>query len=272
MNQIRRAIATVAIGAHEDLLAISIYNLTEFAEKHGYVLKICTHSLDSSRPSAWTKLLFIIDLMNQYDEIFWIDADAIILETSRDIKAEIDSKSELSWVYHEYGNQRHPNSGVMYIKVNDNTKKLFHKANLQHDLENHPWWDQAALMRVMGIQTLDSNIGRMPKNEVMEIKEQRLSLEWNSIRQNSSHSPIIRHFAGEPFWIRKFLMAEYANPEIGASLVLENMVLEFMKLESENNKVNYPSVSSNADSNNYTSAHLLLKRIVRQFRKRLRIK
>jgi hypothetical protein len=228
----RRALATVAIGAHGELLTLSFPSLTRFAETHGYQLEVCTRSLDVTKPPAWTKLLFIIDLMNRYEEIFWIDSDAIFLETSKDIYDEVDPNSELSWVYHEYENQRHPNTGVMYIRVNDNTKKLFQTANLQHDLETHPWWDQAALMRVMGIQTSDIKISEGITTEKLKIKEQELSLSWNSIRQNSSSSPIIRHFAGEPFWIRKFLMAEYANPEAGSSRVLQDMVMEFLVLQN----------------------------------------
>ena len=254
-----RAIATIAIGSHQDLLNLSIGNFLKFAEIHDYQPEICYQSLDAAKPPAWTKLLFILNLMEKYDEIFWVDSDAIILDTSVDVLDEIDPSSEMAWVYHEYENQRHPNSGVMYIRVNESTRNLFSEASLQYDLEKHPWWDQAALMRVMGIHTEDSEIKSGTNRNTIKIKEQELSLSWNSIRQNSASRPHIRHFAGEPFWIRKFLMAEYVNPGLNASAVLQDMITEFLQLQSYQATIDLPVVSSQGKQEKISSKYTFLK-------------
>jgi hypothetical protein len=244
----------------------------KFAEIHGYQIEICDQSLDATKPPAWTKLLFILNLMEKYDEIFWVDSDAIILETSVDVLDEINPHTEIAWVYHEYENQRHPNSGVMYIRVNESTKNLFSEASLQNDLEKHPWWDQAALMRVMGIHTEDSKINLGINRNTIKIEEQELSLSWNSIRQNSASRPYIRHFAGEPFWIRKFLMAEYVNPGLNASAVLQDMITEFLQLQSYQVTIDRPAVSSQREQRKISAKNTLLKIFKRIAKDWLKIK
>jgi len=208
----KRVIATASIGQHEELFSLAQLNLEMYADLHGYTISNCRYSLDTTRPPAWTKITHILDLMKNYDEILWIDADAIIVNGVVDISSIVDDKSDLSWVYHEYDNQSHPNSGVMFIRVNTATRRLFELANHQRDLDHHPWWDQAALMRVLGIESNIQPVGKLINSEPIRVTEQRLAKDWNSIRQDSAQQPRIRHFAGDPFWFRKLLMAEYANP------------------------------------------------------------
>jgi len=220
----RRVLASAAIGRYEELLNIAFFNIKEFADKYGYEISICRKNLDLSRPPAWTKILHILDLMQEFDEILWIDSDAIIVDSSNDITSEIDVDTELAWVEHKYDDQISPNSGVMYIRVNANTKKLFKFAYDQTDLIEHPWWDQAALMRLLKIHSkfVPLNPGKIVND--LEVMVQKISGEWNSIRQASTPNPKIRHFAGESFSVRKLFMAEYANPRGSAGEILEKMI------------------------------------------------
>jgi FtsZ-binding cell division protein ZapB len=220
----KRVIATASIGRHEELFSLAQSNLEQYAELHNYEISNCYGSLDPNRPVAWTKILHILKLMKHYEEIFWIDADAIILEATVDISSIVEDKCDLAWVYHEYQNQSHPNSGVMFIRVNAATNRLFELANQQRDLDNHPWWDQAALMRVLGIESSFLPIGKLEDTHPIRISEQKLGKEWNSIRQDAARHPKIRHFAGDPIWLRELLMAEYANPSGNASDTLNLLV------------------------------------------------
>jgi hypothetical protein len=211
--------------------------LNAYAERHGYDIAICDETLDISRPPAWTKLMHIRNLMNVYHEILWIDADALILDLNSDIKEIIDRDSDLAWVYHEYSNQRHPNSGVMYIQVNDKTRNLIELSIEQRDLDDHPWWDQAALMRVLGKDSTVWPIGRGEITEYLNIHEQELPIEWNSIRLNSAQKPRIRHFAGENFWVRKFLMAEYTIPSDTSLKSIDEVIREVENVQQQNHEL-----------------------------------
>jgi FtsZ-binding cell division protein ZapB len=79
-------------------------------------------------------------------------------------------------------------------------------------------------------------------SQPVQIVEQRLAKEWNSIRQSTAQQPRIRHFAGDPFWLRELLMAEYANPtgstsgklDLIVNRINENLVLnESLRQENE---------------------------------------
>ncbi len=233
----RKVIATVALGNHVEFLELSIENFKLYAAKHGYELEICKQNLDTKRPEAWTKILFILELMKTYDEIFWIDSDAIIINFTTDLQDEILSETDLAWVYHSYGNQSHPNAGVMYIKVNSKTKNFFQTVNTQTDLYLHPWWDQAAMMRLLG---QDSNLYPIGSGKIIHqiaIQEQRISNEWNSIRQDAAHHVRIRHFAGDSTLIRKLFLSEYANPRGNSLEQLNLSLLAISNSESEINRL-----------------------------------
>ena len=181
----RRIIATVAVGEHEELLQLALHRIQNFANKYDYEISVCRKKLDT-RPTTWTKILHILKLMEDFDEILWIDSDTVILSDVSDIAEEIHADTDLAWVWHTYDNQTHPNSGVMYIKVNERSRQLFITANQQEDLTNHPWSDQAALMRVLGIDSTVWPIGPGDIIEILELGLQKLPNKWNSIRQDSA--------------------------------------------------------------------------------------
>jgi hypothetical protein len=230
----KRVIATASIGHHEELSSLAQSNLEKYAELHGYDISNCRNTLDSTRPPAWSKVLLILELMKSYEEIFWIDADAIILNDTADISSIVKEDSDLGWVYHEYENQSSPNSGVMFIRVNARTKRLFELANEQRDLDHHPWWEQAALMRLIGIETNVWPIGGINSTGLVAITEQKLPKEWNSIRQDPAVPARIRHFAGEHFWVRKLLMAEYANPTGTSAETLDEVINKINETKESN--------------------------------------
>jgi hypothetical protein len=231
----RKVIATVALGNHVEFLELSIENLKLYAAKYGYELEICKKNLDPKRPEAWSKILFILELMNNYDEIFWIDSDAIIIDFTTDLQDELLPETDLAWVYHSYENQSHPNSGVMYIRVNSKTIKFFQTVNMQADLDFHPWGDQAAMMRILGQDSILHPIGSGDVFHQITLQEQRISNEWNSVRLDAAYHVRIRHFAGDSTSVRKLFLAEYANPR-GRSL--EQLNLSLLIVSDSENEIN----------------------------------
>jgi hypothetical protein len=233
---LKKVLTTIAAGLHQSLIEYSGPSFERFSKLHDYKLVVQDKIVDSSNPPAWSKLAHILDLMDEYQEILWIDSDALIIKNDVDIKSIIHEKSDLAWTYHSYDNQTHPNSGVMFIKVNNKTRKLFSDALMQKDLVTHPWWDQGALMRVLGIESSvwPVNAWRSTKKNILQ--EQKLPLEWNSIRFDAVKNPRIRHFAGEPFQIKKFLMAEYAHPTSNSPEVLQHLIDSFSAIEETKNR------------------------------------
>ena len=84
-----KAIATIATGPAAELLALALPRLQEYAERHGYDVVIGNGEAEGRAP-AWAKVRLIRRMLDSYDLVLWIDADALILDTTRDIADEVD--------------------------------------------------------------------------------------------------------------------------------------------------------------------------------------
>ena len=183
--------------------------LIEYGEKHNYDVQIITEVLTIDRPPAWSKILLIQKLLKEYDIVLWIDSDAVIIDSSTDILNEINlDKTELALVEHSYAGQSHPNCGVMLFRRTKSILQFLDVVWKQVDLIDHPWWEQAAILRCLGIdsEALPIGPGNISSRPLIEVKF--LDKKWNAIRQDYPQDNIkIRHFAGEPHAIRNFLIS-----------------------------------------------------------------
>ena len=59
--------------------------LDSYAARHGYELALETTLPDPSRPASWNKLRVVSRLLDDFDLVFWIDSDAIVLRCDVDI-------------------------------------------------------------------------------------------------------------------------------------------------------------------------------------------
>lgn len=139
----RKAIVTYAAGAHEELLDVSLPRFHTFAQLHGYDL-IAGQKL-TNLPPAWNKVPLLLDALTRYDQVVWLDCDLAIVDPSEDFPAIISSHS---LVRHFEDNSEVPNSGVWIT-----TQQVIPLLKKMLDLPvftNHGWWEQAALMTLMG--------------------------------------------------------------------------------------------------------------------------
>ncbi len=161
-----------------------------------------------------------------------MDADTFIIDDSKDISRFIPRKSEIGWTYHTYSGQSHPNTGVMFLRKSRNLLEILKSAYEQVDLLDHPWWDQAALMRVLGIESTLHPVGAFGAKNKLSLKETKLANDWNSIYLDSSVRPRIRHFAGEDHLLRKLALAEYAGNSLPAEKIRKDAVHKIYSFET----------------------------------------
>ena len=72
----------------EEVLALASNTFREYAIRHGYEFVVGDNQA-GGRPAAWGKVLLIRDLLDRYDEVLWIDSDAIILDGIVDIAGDV---------------------------------------------------------------------------------------------------------------------------------------------------------------------------------------
>jgi galactosyl transferase GMA12/MNN10 family len=192
-----KALCSIGSGPHEALLEISRPTFAAFAERHGYEL-ITSPETVAARPPAWAKVPMVREALGTYDLVLWIDADAVIVDGSRDIADGFEANRFLALVRH--GERQVPNTGVMVDRVWA-AKRFVH----------HPWWENAALLDALGYDLP----GELEPSRLRRLMARRrrfglarpaaslagvqfLPLEWNSVYLDRADSPRIVHCVGVP--------------------------------------------------------------------------
>jgi mannan polymerase II complex MNN10 subunit len=73
------AILSLYTDAHAPLNAITAPSKQRYADRWGYTFINHFGTLDESRPPSWSKILLIQKYLKDFDWIYWIDADAMIM-------------------------------------------------------------------------------------------------------------------------------------------------------------------------------------------------
>ena len=152
-------------------------------------------------------------LKNDSDFLMWIDADAFFNNFDIDINSQIEEDKDIYLVKHFcevhkgsiYENTKltilRINTGVILLRVSEFVKEFLHKVWENKSYINHPWWEQASVMDIIGFRSeLNGNLNDNKGNHYLE-KIKFLPNEWNSIPSNldlsmEKQEPIIVHLAG----------------------------------------------------------------------------
>jgi len=209
-NGLRRSskvICSLAQRSHRQLLAVAAPTYEAYARRWGWDVVLSTEDLAMGRPIAWAKVQFITELLHDYQTVWWIDADAIIVDLERDILAELQPGRDLHLAFHAQPGARDnpiPNSGVLLVQRSAWSTEFLARLWAQEQFTDHNWWENAALLHLLGYsldppfqcsQQLDEHIGT-------------LSADWNSVPVAGYHeekSPALWHHARadhDDFWRR----------------------------------------------------------------------
>jgi hypothetical protein len=128
-----------------------------YAKKHGYDFLIGDKDVwDRHRPAPWSKFNMIQKHLDDYDFLFWSDADAIIVNhdiTLESIIALLPLHKDILWTTDACNNL---NNGHMIIRGKSTwARDYFNRAYSQNDLVHHIWWDNAAMIRLYQNNPLD---------------------------------------------------------------------------------------------------------------------
>jgi hypothetical protein len=150
----------------------------------------------------------------------WVDADALFLRFDCDIAREIDGLHDLYLVRHDVlylaGHDVSvfptlvPNTGVMLVRNSAWSRDLFARLWSMEQYASSRWWENAALINVLGYYSLLGEGPDAPDEDVLQ-HIRFLGKEWNFIPPGDGMTgSIIQHYAGYPNRARKRLMSAYA--------------------------------------------------------------
>lgn len=193
----RAAICTLATGTHRRFLDVTVPTLDAYARHHGWASVISSEHLAPERPASWSKLRLVQELLGEFEFVFWVDADAIVVDIERDILDEVEPDADL-W-YASHPQERDPdatvlNAGVFLARSSSFTTEFIDLIWSAEQYIEHNWWENAALLDLLGYSLEPP----YPQTVVSPRQERigELSLDWNSVPGYcESENPAINHHA-----------------------------------------------------------------------------
>lgn len=202
-RRLSRALCSIGVGPHEELLEISARSYKAFASRHGYDVVLTNEVLAPERPPAWSKIRMVRDLLERYDEVLWIDADAAFVDTSKDIADLVRRGKDIYLVehrWHENDDWRSANTGVFLTRATDWSRAFLDAVWAHERFIEHPWWENAAALDLLGYEIPeDLTPPRKRRDTRWNERVELIGLEWNSTAGASlAPHPRIRHTGRGP--------------------------------------------------------------------------
>lgn len=215
----RKVLCSIGAGPHEELLDISGETFALYAERHGYELALRRELLTTERPPSWSRILLFQELFEEYDVVFWIDADAAIVDPTLDIADELEPRDLMGMVAHEYDGQVIPNCGVWVLRNHRATRRFLDAVWAHTEYLDHHWWENAAVLEELGYQ-VEPRVEIVRPNRMRE-RVRHVDRGWNSILADPAPHPRVHHYPGRSREYRlEHLTADLAAARaVAASLV-----------------------------------------------------
>ncbi|MGL4513963.1 MAG: DUF273 domain-containing protein [Lacipirellulaceae bacterium] len=176
-------------------------SLVEYGRRHGYDV-VYAAGIDTGRPMSWEKLPFIESLFDAgYDYVFWIDADALVVDPSRPIDELLKPDKALYVVRHTINNRPCVNMGVFLLRNCEWSRRLLRDLGCLKRYLHHPWWETAAMKHLLHRDLFaDMSIVNLEGPWLDDAPIEWVHTEWNHIpRHSPKMRPVIKHFAGSKF-------------------------------------------------------------------------
>ena len=129
----------------------SLHTFRQFGERHGYDVVVGGEEAIDDRAPAWNKVLLLRNLLEDYDYVLWVDADAIILDDSVDPASLLGEDDYQALVRYRWNDEECACTGVWLLRSVDRAKDFLDAVWTGGEgyLRLHPW-EQAAAMRLLG--------------------------------------------------------------------------------------------------------------------------
>jgi hypothetical protein len=199
-----RALLSFGIGTHAELLEIAKPSFEKFAAKHGYDL-VLPENVQGDRPASWLKILLIEGLLQDgYDEVLFLGADLVIVDTTDDL--DVPKWAWQALVAHQTGEGEIPNADMWLVRqpMLPYLRRIWGMVRYL----NHGWWEQRALIDLMGYQ---SNPFRSVELNALYAHTFFLDSGWNVHIHDENKSDLPRIMHATMFPDRAAIMREWAK-------------------------------------------------------------
>lgn len=148
--------------------------MRQYASLHG--MRFATCDLAGERPASWMKLPAILAALREAECVVWIDADVVIEHGTADIMNDVPASCWQAMVEHVTPSGHVPNCGVWVVRraMHDTLCQAWDGGRHVH----HPWWEQAAVLELMGYR-VDGASATLDTPTTLYERTAFLAAEWN---------------------------------------------------------------------------------------------
>lgn len=165
-------------------------SLRKLADLHGYDVLVEDAAVHADgRPPAWAKVRLLRSLIDRFDVVLWVDADAMVVAFDVDPIAEMRPDT-FQGIVGQPKFHGAPNTGVWLVQADDRARSFLDAVWAKTEHTDSPMWEQAAVYDLLGF--------RVPTGEDVGSTSWReqttwLAREWNEVSQLDDGR--IRHYA-----------------------------------------------------------------------------
>jgi hypothetical protein len=189
----KRALITFGIGKAAELKEIALPSFEAFAEAHDYELRVYEPEPHEFWPIPWMKIACLEDALADYEEVLWVDSDIVITDPSEDLPVGYGKWQALA-IHHTHDGEV-PNTGVWLCRKP--MRNVLSKMWDMREYRNHPWWEQGAVMSLLGYDPWARPTVFRGATALYE-RTEFLSTEWNSHPWDEAEHPRFRHATMHP--------------------------------------------------------------------------
>jgi hypothetical protein len=235
--QVRKPLAMVTLSTEnrEPFAQYSIPSFIKYAERWGYDLYVFPMSLDISRPTPWSKIKAMLDLMkaDEYEWYVWLDDDIYITNPNY----------QLIQCINDYGRQadlivsahkslptgpEDINSGLFLIRNSAWSREFLERVwdigNYRYNKEVGSQWDQSAICELLATPAYRGSplVVQLPGRVI----QSQFTLLFKGDKGDYGQwqpGDFAAHLAGACTVVRADIMAQFANGVQGYPKVLKEL-------------------------------------------------
>ena len=139
-------------GSHEGCTFNELAKLTQpskeaYAAAHGHDFYCKTQDFAKDKAIGWAKIEIALEKMSQYDWLFYVECDAMIMNQTIRLENIIDDSRDIIIAESKYRhNFQGINTGVMLIKCSEWNRQFFQHLCEKGQYHNGNWFEQGAII------------------------------------------------------------------------------------------------------------------------------
>jgi hypothetical protein len=187
---------------HGQMATHTLPVMQAYAARHGVELG-CVNLASKAAPPSWMKVPAIGMALAAHERVLWLDADVVIADQAENIFDRLEADAWQALVEHETECGLVPNCGVWLVTREMAPWLQFAWDRMLDGFLDHPWWEQAAVMSMMGYRiTLTDGWPHATLEAATELHDrtQFLPAKWNDhpADRRRGDAPAFRHVTQYP--------------------------------------------------------------------------